>query len=87
MTNSPFAKLKNPGLNLCFLNSAIQFILSIQPIVDLLTQEHVKNNRTERCLSQEYLTKYYSEISFLHEFEELDVSMLKMNQKPFLLSH
>ena len=83
-TNFPFAKLKNPGLNLCFLNSAIQLILSIQPIADLLMQQHVKNNFTEMCLSQEYLREYYSEILFLYEFETLAVSMLKNLTKTFL---
>ena len=84
MSKFPFAKLKNPGINLCFLNSAIQLILSIQPIADLLVQQHVKNNRTERCLSHEYVTKYYSQIPFLYEFEALAVSMLKNPSKSFL---
>ena len=84
MSNFPFAKLNNPGLNLCFLNSAIQLILSIQPIADLLMQQHVTNNQTERCLSQEYLTNYYFEIPFLYEFEALAVSMLKNPSKTFL---
>ena len=83
-TNFPFAKLKNPGLNLCFLNSAIQLILSIQPIADLLQQQYVKNNFTEKCLSQEYLTEYYSEILFLYEFETLAVSMLRNPTKTFI---
>ena len=83
MTDFPFAKLENPGLNLCFLNSAIQLILSIEPIADLLTHQHVNNNRTERSLSKEYLTKYYYEIPFLCEFEAIAVSMLKNSSKTF----
>ena len=85
ITNFPFAKLKNPPLNnLCFLNSAIQFILSIQPIADLIIQQHVKNNLIEMSLSQDYLTEYYHEIEFLHEFEALAFSMLQNPTKTFL---
>ena len=85
ITKFPFAKLKNPKrFNLCFLNSAIQFILSIQPIADLLIQQHVKNNLIEMSLSQDYLTVYYNEIEFLHEFESLAFSMLQNPTKTFL---
>ena len=85
ITNFPFAKLKNPPRNnLCFLNSAIQFILSIQPIADLLIQQHVKKNLIEMSLSQDYLTAYNHEILFLHEFESLAVSMLQNPTKTFL---
>ena len=80
----PFAKLKNPGLNLCFLNSAIQFILSIKPIADLLSQEHIKKSLTAMCLSQDYLMNYFNETPFLYEFEALAVSMLKYHKKTFL---
>ena len=84
-TKFPFAKLKNPpNFNLCFLNSTIQFILSIQPIADLLIQQHVKNNLIEMSLSRDYLTEYYHEIIFLQEFESLAVSMLQNPTKSFL---
>ena len=77
--------MKNPPLNnLCFLNSAIQLILSIQPIADLIIQQHVKNNLIEMSLSQDYLTNYYHEIEFLHEFESLAFSMLQNPTKTFL---
>ena len=85
ITNFPFAKLKNPTRNnLCFLNSAIQFILSIQPIADLLIQQHVMNNLKEMSLSQDYLTAYFNEILFLQEFESLAVSMLQNPKKSFI---
>ena len=31
-----YAKLENPGLNICFLNAAVQFILSIKSLSDLI---------------------------------------------------
>ena len=54
-----YAKLENPGLNFCFLNSAVQFILSIKPLADLLNLEYVK--------------KYCSSNTFLNEFEQLEL--------------
>ena len=54
-----YAKLENPGLNICFLNSAVQFILTIKPLADLLNFEYVK--------------KYCSSNTFLNEFEQLEL--------------
>ena len=59
-------------------------MLSIQPIANLLIQQHVKNNLIEMGLSQDYLTVYYNEIKFLHEFESLAFSMLQNHTKTFL---
>ena len=54
-----YAKLENPGLNICFLNSAVQFVLSIKPLADILCNEYVKN--------------YCKNTTFLSEFEQLEM--------------
>ena len=53
------AKLENPKLNICFLNAAVQFILSIKSLSDLL------------CF--EYVRKYCKTITFISEFEQLEM--------------
>ena len=54
-----YAKLENPGLNFCFMNSAIQFVLAIEPLSHLLFNEYCK--------------KYSKTESFLSEYERLQI--------------
>ena len=73
-----FTKLENPGLNLCFLNAAVQFILSIKSLSDLI------------CF--EYVRKYCKTSTFLSDFEQFEmfdnpnqpVSPLTLAKKDFL---
>ena len=73
-----FTKLENPGLNLCFLNAAVQFILSIKSLSDLI------------CF--EYVRKYCKTSTFLSDFEQFEmfdnpnqpVSPLTVAKKDFL---
>ena len=67
--NQIYAKLDNPGLNLCFINSAIQFILSIDPLADLISCSYIQN--------------YALNQNFLKEFENLAMLMLKNPSETF----
>ena len=67
--NQIYAKLENPNLNLCFINSAIQFILSIEPLADLISCSYIRN--------------YDFDQNFLREFENLAILMLKHPSETF----
>ena len=94
-----YTKLENPGLNLCFLNSAVQFILSIKPLTDLLCCQYVKNHcRNSTFLSEfeqlEMIENANQSISlitlakknFLFEFESLAINMIRHPQHTFSTS-
>ena len=40
--NLNYTKLENPGLNFCFMNSAIQYMISIEPLSDLICYGYCK---------------------------------------------
>ena len=67
--NQIYAKLDNPSVNLCFINSAIQFVLSLEPLVDLISCSYVRN--------------YALNQSFLKEFENIAMLMLKNPSETF----
>ena len=67
--NQIYTKLENPKLNLCFIYSAIQFILSIEPLADLISCSYIRN--------------YDFDQNFLREFENLALLMLKNPSKTF----
>ena len=85
-----FAKLENPGINICFLNTAIQFILSIKSLSELICFGYVRKFcKTSTFLSEfeqlemlENPNQSISEITvakkdFLYEFETLAINMIK----------
>ena len=91
-----YARLINPGLNICFLNSAVQFIISIKPLADLLCCEYVE----KFCRSQTFLSEYerveifenpnqsispvkLAKKNFLNEFETLAINMIRNTELYF----
>ena len=91
-----YAKLENPGLNVCFLNSAVQFILSIKPLADILCNKYVKNH----CKNTTFLSEFeqfeifenpnkpisslpLAKTNFLLEFEKLIVNMTSNPKQTF----
>ena len=93
-----YAKLENPGINFCFLNSAVQFILSIKPLADLLNFEYVKNYCSSNTFLNEYeqleLIENPNQIfpltlikkNFLFEFESLALNMIRNPKRTFSAS-
>ena len=90
------SKLENPNLNICFLNSTIQFIISIEAIADILCYEYIKKYcRRSSFLTEsekiEMLQNPNQAISlanlakkiFLNEFETLTINMLKNPKESF----
>ena len=94
-----YAKLENPGLNFCFMNSAIQFVLAIEQLSHLLLNEYCK----KYCKTESFLSEYErlqiinnqnkSKLQekeaikfFIIEFETLVTNMLKNPNKTFSAS-
>ena len=73
-----YARLQNPGLNICFLNSAVQFILSIKPLADLLCCQYVE----KFCKSETFLSEY--ERLEIFENPNQSISTVTLAKKNFL---
>ena len=99
INNWGYAKLENPNMNICFLNSAVQFIISIKPIADLLCYEYAKkycNRNTflsdlERIEilenpNQPISPETLAKKSFLIEFETLVTQMIRNTKKYYSAS-
>ena len=88
--------MENPGLNLCFINSAVQFILSIKSLSDLICFEHVK----KYCKTTTFLSEFeqierlqnpnqpispitFAKKNFLYEFEKLAINMIQNPKHTF----
>ena len=94
--NWTYAKLENPGLNLCFINSAIQLILSVKPLSDLLFYGYCKRYcKNDTFLSEDEKIEILNDPNksitpekqamtcFLIEFETLAINMFKNPNKTF----
>ena len=94
--NSNYAKLENPGLNLCFMNTAIQFVLSVKPLSDLLCYRYcntfckndtfLNENEKIEILNDPNKSIPPEKVAikfFLIEFETLAINMLKNPNKTF----
>ena len=88
--NLNYTKLENPGLNLCFMNSAIQLIISIKPLSDLLCYGYCKTYcKNDTFLSENEKIEILNDPNkaippekvamkfFLIEFETLAINMSK----------
>ena len=91
-----YAKLENPGLNLCFLNAAVQFILSIKSLSGLICFQYVR----KYCKARTFLSEIeqlemlenpnqpispitFAKKKFLCEFETLAINMIKNPKRTF----
>ena len=101
MKNQPeiknnYAKLENPGINICFLNAAVQFILSIKSLSVLICFEYVRKyckistflSEIEQIEMLENPNKPITPITFakrdfLYEFETLAINMIKNPKHTF----
>ena len=94
-----YAKLENPCLNFCFMNSAIQFILAIKPLSNLLCKGYSKKySKTESFLSESEKIEILNDQNmsilpqkeamkfFIIEFETLVTNMLNNPNKTFSAS-